>query len=217
MPERACQCGRTFEVARASNQRKYCSDTCRVRFTIVPVRQFTCTLCGVEFTFKGKTRALYCPSCRRRAHQRRVERYKVKHGITEKLGVGSGGNQYGDKNPNARKRAGKLSTVYRKVCYHYWPRVCVLCGAKKNLEVNHIDANPANNDPHNLVPLCRSCHRAIHKLARRAGCSNAALLFFLWPNGRSKIAEKIGNPEIYCFPRVESGFTVSGIRGEGVG
>ena len=40
---------------------------------------------------------------------------------------------------------------------------CFLCGSNKNIEVHHIDCNHSNNEPHNRVDLCRSCHVAIHK------------------------------------------------------
>jgi 5-methylcytosine-specific restriction endonuclease McrA len=40
---------------------------------------------------------------------------------------------------------------------------CYLCGSKKNIEVHHLDCNHSNNEPHNRIPLCRSCHVAVHK------------------------------------------------------
>lgn len=36
--------------------------------------------------------------------------------------------------------------------------LCFLCFAKKKLDVHHIDRDTRNNDPTNLVALCRSCH-----------------------------------------------------------
>ena len=43
---------------------------------------------------------------------------------------------------------------------------CFLCGAKRNLHVHHIDEDPTNNDPSNLVTLCEACHRLVHRLVR---------------------------------------------------
>lgn len=208
MPEeRTCRCGVVFTVPKPSDPKKYCTHACAVRYQGVPTKQLVCQECGKVFEFKGRTRALHCVDCRPLAHSRRVGKWKAAHGITEKLGVGRGGNQRGDKNPAARARKAAVDyglTAYRKICYQYWPRACVLCDSTQHLEVNHIDCDVTNNCPSNLVPLCRSCHRAIHKLSRRSVRSNEEILFFLWPSGRIKIAEKIGNPEM-------------GIRGEGLG
>jgi hypothetical protein len=34
---------------------------------------------------------------------------------------------------------------------------CAICG-KERPQVHHIDENPSNNDPMNLIPLCPNCH-----------------------------------------------------------
>jgi hypothetical protein len=34
---------------------------------------------------------------------------------------------------------------------------CAICGTDRP-QLHHIDANPANNDPENLLPLCPNCH-----------------------------------------------------------
>ena len=34
---------------------------------------------------------------------------------------------------------------------------CAICGIAKP-QVHHIDENPSNNDPTNLIPLCPNCH-----------------------------------------------------------
>lgn len=34
---------------------------------------------------------------------------------------------------------------------------CAICGADKP-HIHHIDENPSNNDPLNLIPLCPNCH-----------------------------------------------------------
>ena len=36
-------------------------------------------------------------------------------------------------------------------------------GQKSNLTAHHIDEDPRNNDPANLITLCQSCHMKHHK------------------------------------------------------
>jgi 5-methylcytosine-specific restriction endonuclease McrA len=40
--------------------------------------------------------------------------------------------------------------------------MCKECGATAGLHVHHLDRNPANNEPTNLVTLCGSCHLKLH-------------------------------------------------------
>lgn len=39
---------------------------------------------------------------------------------------------------------------------------CEMCGARESLAVHHLDQNPANNEPKNLMTLCGSCHTKWH-------------------------------------------------------
>ncbi len=41
---------------------------------------------------------------------------------------------------------------------------CQLCGANGYTEVHHIDKNPLNNSPNNLIRLCKSCHTKQHNI-----------------------------------------------------
>lgn len=43
--------------------------------------------------------------------------------------------------------------------------VCIVCGESivNSLDHHHLDGNNKNNDPHNLVTLCASCHRVLDK------------------------------------------------------
>lgn len=45
---------------------------------------------------------------------------------------------------------------------------CEICGKDGYTEVHHIDKNPLNNSPDNLIRLCKSCHSFQH--AERAAC-----------------------------------------------
>lgn len=40
--------------------------------------------------------------------------------------------------------------------------VCQECSTTQGLHVHHIDRDPTNNDPGNLVTLCGSCHLKLH-------------------------------------------------------
>lgn len=41
--------------------------------------------------------------------------------------------------------------------------ICEICGNDKKTEVHHKDENRENNNPENLITLCKSCHRQVHK------------------------------------------------------
>lgn len=40
---------------------------------------------------------------------------------------------------------------------------CQFCWSEKNIEVHHLDRNRKNNDPKNMLTLCRKCHREFHQ------------------------------------------------------
>lgn len=58
------------------------------------------------------------------------------------------GENHGNFNPDS----------YRNVCFKYWPRECAICGWNKVVDVHHIDYNHNNNEPKNLIPLCKNHH-----------------------------------------------------------
>ena len=53
---------------------------------------------------------------------------------------------------------------YRKLIVQFLGGKCVLCACAnfEYLEIHHKDDNPYNNEVHNLLLLCRKCHRHIH-------------------------------------------------------
>jgi hypothetical protein len=40
---------------------------------------------------------------------------------------------------------------------------CTACGLEKNSRIHHVDHNPLNNAPDNLVRMCHACHITHHK------------------------------------------------------
>ena len=121
-----------------------------------------CTVCNRVYRPTGPA-ARYCPKCgnaRRIESQRRaILKSQIKKGV--KVGVGSGGNQWGENNP--QWRGGVYDhRKYRKTS-------CELCSNTGRLDVHHKDGNRLNNQESNLMTLCRSCHRSIHQLRRGSG------------------------------------------------
>lgn len=55
-----------------------------------------------------------------------------------------------------------MSTSYRSRCLSEKGEECALCGATENIVAHHISGNRADNRIENLLPVCRSCHGAIH-------------------------------------------------------
>jgi len=53
---------------------------------------------------------------------------------------------------------------YRKLCFRYHKKECIICGEKNIVAVHHYDENKHNNDPTNLIPLCPTHHSYIHSL-----------------------------------------------------
>jgi hypothetical protein len=52
------------------------------------------------------------------------------------------------------------AAVHKKVLEEFSHR-CAICGADKP-QVHHIDEDPVNNEPTNLIPLCPNCHLTDH-------------------------------------------------------
>lgn len=49
----------------------------------------------------------------------------------------------------------------RDICFKHWGEKCLGCGVGIGIEAHHIDGNNDNNDPHNLMPLCGTCHNLV--------------------------------------------------------
>ena len=56
------------------------------------------------------------------------------------------------------------TSAYRHRCIEAKGRECHHCGDSRNLEVHHLDGDRNNNTLDNLLPLCRQCHRKLHRV-----------------------------------------------------
>lgn len=52
--------------------------------------------------------------------------------------------------------------AYRTTCFYFHEKKCVCCEEKRAVDVHHLDSNPTNNIPENLIPLCPTHHRYWH-------------------------------------------------------
>lgn len=55
------------------------------------------------------------------------------------------------------------ASSYREHCLREKGEQCKKCGASDGIEVHHIDGDRTNADLDNLIPLCRHCHRKLHR------------------------------------------------------
>lgn len=46
---------------------------------------------------------------------------------------------------------------------------CTICGGERDLHIHHLDRDPTNDDPVNLLTLCGICHARVHTELRREG------------------------------------------------
>lgn len=65
------------------------------------------------------------------------------------------------------KKYRPISLNLRKEIVQRDNHACTECESKQHLQVHHIDGNSHNNNFSNLITLCRTCHKAIDKQARK--------------------------------------------------
>jgi hypothetical protein len=134
----------------AERKRKYCSG-CRGKQPL-PTRRLQrkmCPVCGTIFQPRS-SRRVYCErQCANLAHARRMR--------------GTGNSHF--------KAASSYTWVFRemkKIILDRDGRGCVVCNdarRKSRIVVHHIDEDPTNNHPENLIVLCTPCHMTHHKSA----------------------------------------------------
>lgn len=69
--------------------------------------------------------------------------------------------KFGEDHPAYRNGTG----IYRRICEENKDvSKCFECSSNVNIHIHHIDHNHDNNNPNNLIPLCKSCHCKEHEL-----------------------------------------------------
>lgn len=118
-------------------------------------RRGLCIKCNSEIT---STRAKkYCSSKCRSAYI--SYQFRVKHGLIDKPGVGSGGNQYGKSNSQYKNGW----TRYRDLPFKCGkPKICERCSSTRNILVHHRNEDRSDSSLDNLEVLCKKCHQNHH-------------------------------------------------------
>lgn len=126
------------------------------------IKTFTCKVCGESFQKETRSYAYYCPTCRKKKNVEKVMSSKKRKIPETMIGVGSGGNQKGDKNPGYKGG----HTVYRQTYLESetGAQSCEICNSGRHLLIHHRDGNRSNGHLSNLIRLCRKCHAKVHKL-----------------------------------------------------
>lgn len=108
-----------------------------------------CRECGIEITHKSRWFVSFCS-------RRCMGLWQSKNLSKENSPLWKGGSAYGVYPPEFNA---KLRSSIRKS----YDCECQVCRKKsRSLDVHHIDENKSNNNPENLIPVCRSCHRKVH-------------------------------------------------------
>ena len=98
----------------------------------------------------------YCQVCGVRMYRKRYGPSQTLEDMTRFLSRKTCGQSCGN-----TKQTVKKDTLHWRARKHRKPN-CETCGTTNDLHVHHIDRDPANNDPTNLMTLCSSCHLKLH-------------------------------------------------------
>lgn len=115
-----------------------------------PGNQRDCPVCNKSFFYKksGKFKKTCSHSCANK-YFRSGENHPLKKIKIQKIMDG----KYMPKG-NSEK--------YKWICFQNHKKECVVCGENIVVEVHHLDGNNKNNNPENLIPLCRNHHHYWH-------------------------------------------------------
>lgn len=134
------------------------------------MKEKICMVCGKSYTPRG-TASKYCVQCAEalRKEKARIgtQKYRIRNGLIEKPGVGSGGNQLGEK--NHRYTTG-ISSVFIAEGKRMKDELgyCERCGADLTNAsphewcCHHKDHDRTNNVRSNFELVCKRCHQLEH-------------------------------------------------------
>ena len=71
---------------------------------------------------------------------------------------------------------------------------CEICGAANALDVHHLDCDYQNNDPQNLIRICRSCHIKQHRFTRSCSVCGKPVKGLGYCDKHYQRFKKWGNP-----------------------
>lgn len=74
---------------------------------------------------------------------------------------------------------------------------CAECGSTEKLERHHIDQNPMNNAPLNVVVLCSTCHHKQHPRLALVACSVCGQIFQPKRSRRAKLCGSLSCSKIH--------------------
>lgn len=134
----------------------------------------SCIYCRKEITYANRNRHIntcylnpqnitLCPVC-----NTPIKDYKNNKTCSSKCGKQYFLHMYAEFGREAGiKRSQTIPDIelgYRKLCFRYHKKKCIICGEENIVAVHHYDENKYNNDPRNLVPLCPTHHSYLHSL-----------------------------------------------------
>lgn len=164
-----------------------------------------CKICGAQYAPTGPS-AKYCIPCGTKRKKALAVKFSLDwqcaRNPNKQRGVGSGGAQWGQANhrwkPLDQHKSTKYRGNYRTRCARYWDMtVCAACLKSARTQVHHINGDPDDVSPNNLIPLCVGCH--LYKVHRKKWSVTdeyvGATLAILSTECRSKIAELSGKAE----------------------
>lgn len=150
------QCGNRFGGGQG---RKYCGPECLKAARDARRKRRDCPHCGESFTYSSERRQYCTRACANAAHSLRM--------------VGVGNSRYKDGTSYA-----EWFRLMKPLIRERDSDACVACGVvnvpiqvsrqglladRSGLVVHHINEDPRDNRPENLITLCMSCHLTHHK------------------------------------------------------
>src|SRR5689334_9677591 len=146
---RICPCGRTFKPRGHKPTRRHCSVACVALDRKKRYPDRPCGVCGTRMHIVS-IRTKFCSrKCQAKAHSLAMR--------------GAGNSNYSGR---SKPYFGGLWERMQPLIRMRDGNACAVCHAtrgKRALPVHHIDENPANNTPTNLITLCHACHTTYHR------------------------------------------------------